>query len=128
MGSFEGKGPERTAVRDGRRAPLEASFRLGRLQDASMLASSTILYILMLISLPSAAIAFATGRRHAVAGLLALACAAGAAGAPAPWYQWRSLQNGSQVCAQTSPGSGWAQAGGPFRDADCRRPLRVIGL
>lgn len=66
--------------------------------------------------------------RHRAAGLLALLCATAAVGAPAPWYQWRSLQNGTQVCAQTSPGSGWAQAGGPFRDADCSRPLRVIGL
>ena len=82
----------------------------------------------MLISLLPAAIACATWKWRRAAGCVALACATGAAGAPAPWYQWRSLQNGTQVCAQTSPGSGWAQAGGPFRDADCSRPLRVIGL
>ena len=69
--------------------------------------------------------------RAARAGSVGLAAAVlvmAAGAAPAPWYQWRSLQNGTHVCAQTSPGSGWAQAGGPFRDADCSRPLRVIGL
>lgn len=66
--------------------------------------------------------------RSVVAAAVVAAVAGRSSAGPAPWYQWRSLQNGTQVCAQTSPGSGWAQAGGPFRDADCSRPLRVIGL
>ena len=80
----------------------------------------------MFMSLCSACLG--RGVRCGSAGLVAAGFAVAAAGAPAPWYQWRSLQNGTRVCAQTSPGSGWAQAGGPFRDADCSRPLRVIGL
>ncbi|WPB55938.1 hypothetical protein [Xylophilus sp. GOD-11R] len=55
--------------------------------------------------------------------LAALACAA-----PAPWYLWRSLSNGSEACAQASPGEGWSRVGGPFVDARCRRPLRVVPL
>ncbi|WP_233168350.1 hypothetical protein [Xylophilus sp. ASV27] len=52
----------------------------------------------------------------------------GLAAAPAPWYQWRSLLDGTRVCAQTSPGEGWARADGPYSDAACRRPLHVIRL
>ncbi|XAH22490.1 hypothetical protein AAFF27_21160 [Xylophilus sp. GW821-FHT01B05] len=61
--------------------------------------------------------------------LLAVLWLAGtAAAAPAPWYQWRSLLNGARVCAQTSPGEGWARDDGPYRDAGCRHVLRVIRL
>jgi hypothetical protein len=66
---------------------------------------------------------------RALALSVALACGvAGAAPAPAPWQQWRSRLDGRQVCAQASPGAGWEWAGGPYRDASCREPLRVIRL
>jgi hypothetical protein len=59
--------------------------------------------------------------------MLALCCGATAlAAAPAPWYQWRSKLDGGLACAQVSPGDGWEAAGGPYRDADCRQPLRVV--
>jgi hypothetical protein len=48
--------------------------------------------------------------------------------ARAPWFQWRSLTNGQEACAQASPGPGWRQVGGPFVDAACRRALRVVPL
>ena len=40
---------------------------------------------------------------------------------PAPWYQWRSKVDGKIVCAQASPGKGWRQARGPYRDAHCEQ-------
>ncbi|MCS4509337.1 hypothetical protein [Xylophilus ampelinus] len=80
------------------------------------------------MSVLPAAFALPVRGSYRAAGLLALACATAAVGAPAPWYQWRSLQNGTRVCAQTSPGSGWTRVGGPFRDVNCSLPLRVIGL
>ncbi|WP_229722780.1 hypothetical protein [Xylophilus rhododendri] len=65
--------------------------------------------------------------RLAIAVLLC-ACAAIARAAPAPWYRWRSLANGSEACAQASPGAGWQRVEGPFIDAACRRPLRIVPL
>jgi hypothetical protein len=50
--------------------------------------------------------------------LLALPALAG----PAPWYQWRSKLNGRLVCAQTSPGEGWALDSGPYKDSRCEQP------
>lgn len=41
---------------------------------------------------------------------------------PAPWYQWKSKLNGKLVCAQTSPGDGWEQDSGPYKDARCEQP------
>lgn len=38
---------------------------------------------------------------------------------PAPWFKWRSLQSGDEVCTQTSPGEGWEKVRGPFKDARC---------
>jgi len=64
----------------------------------------------------------------AFAALCLGAFVARAGAAPAPYYQWRSLSGGGQACAQTSPGEGWAQAGGPFVDAACTRPLRMVRL
>lgn len=60
-----------------------------------------------------------------LAGLLSTGSAASA---PAPWYLWRSLANGQEACAQASPGEGWRRAGGPYLDAACRRPLRIVPL
>ncbi len=58
----------------------------------------------------------------ATALLLAGVFASLPAGAePAPWYLWQSTLNNRLVCAQTSPGKGWAQVRGPFRDAGCRK-------
>lgn len=53
-----------------------------------------------------------------IAALLALPQPGNAA--PAPWYQWRSLVNGALFCAQTSPGPGWEQVAGPFRNPRCQ--------
>ena len=44
--------------------------------------------------------------------------------APASWYQWKSKLNNEQYCAQTSPGFGWEQNSGPYKDAHCE--IRVI--
>lgn len=42
-----------------------------------------------------------------------------AAADPAPWYYWRSKLTNERVCAQFSPGNGWVQDGGPYKDARC---------
>lgn len=44
--------------------------------------------------------------------------------APASWYQWKSKLNDEQYCAQTSPGYGWEQDNGPYKDARCE--IRVV--
>jgi hypothetical protein len=41
---------------------------------------------------------------------------------PAPYYLWMSLVDGSRICTQISPGPGWKQMGGPFKDSVCRKP------
>ncbi len=68
----------------------------------------------------------------AVAAVLALAfavlCIAPAWSAPAPWHWWRSKIDGRRVCAQTSPGSGWAQDSGPFDGPGCQPKPRVFVL
>jgi len=46
--------------------------------------------------------------------------------APAPWYRWHSKVDGRTVCAQFSPGQGWEQGGGAFRDGDCRQRMPVF--
>ena len=40
--------------------------------------------------------------------------------APAAWYKWKSKLNGEVWCTQTSPGDGWVQASGPYKDAHCK--------
>jgi hypothetical protein len=40
----------------------------------------------------------------------------------AGWYRWESRLEGRFVCAQTSPGEGWKQIAGPFRDSSCSKP------
>jgi hypothetical protein len=61
-----------------------------------------------------------------IAILLASVCALAA---PAPYYKWVSLEDGTVICAQTSPGEGWQQGSGrfggspgPFKDSRCRVP------
>ena len=49
-----------------------------------------------------------------------------AAAAPAPWFTWRSKLDGKQFCSQTSLGPGWEKAGGPYRDGQCKYPLKFI--
>lgn len=60
-----------------------------------------------------------------LAGSLALLLAASfspsLSAAPAPWYLWASQHSDRRICTQTSPGPGWTQVAGPFRDAGCRR-------
>ncbi|MDO9102547.1 MAG: hypothetical protein Q7J20_00835 [Candidatus Nitrotoga sp.] len=46
-------------------------------------------------------------------------CCASAFAAPAAWYQWKSKLNDERYCAQTSPGYGWKQDNGPYKDARC---------
>jgi hypothetical protein len=40
--------------------------------------------------------------------------------APAPWYRWQSV-TGEKVCAQTSPGPGWARLEVTYVDPRCQR-------
>ncbi|WP_235548472.1 hypothetical protein [Noviherbaspirillum sp. Root189] len=55
--------------------------------------------------------------------LLVLGCAAVIThGAPAAWHKWRSKVTRTDTCAQVSPGEGWEQVAGPFRDAQCTLP------
>ena len=74
--------------------------------------------------LRSLALAFA--RRACPGGLLLLLalCCSAALAAPAPWYHWRSKIDGTVLCRQTSPGSGWEQSSGPFDNPECRPPAR----
>jgi hypothetical protein len=39
---------------------------------------------------------------------------------PALWYKWRSV-SGDTVCAQTSPGPGWARLETAYVDPRCQR-------
>jgi hypothetical protein len=57
-------------------------------------------------------------RRTLALGVLAAMCATAFAD-PAPWYYWRSKITHDRVCAQFSPGNGWVQDGGPYKDARC---------
>jgi hypothetical protein len=59
--------------------------------------------------------------KSAIVPLLALAFLnAGMAWcAPAAWYKWRSKSDGTLICMQTPPGSGWTKADGPYKDAQC---------
>ncbi len=52
----------------------------------------------------------------------------GAWAAPAPWHWWRSKIDGQRVCAQTSPGPGWTEDGGPFDGPGCQPRPRVFVL
>ena len=62
---------------------------------------------------------------HGALAALLLAGAAGALAEPAPYYQWRSLADGTIVCSQTSLGEGWERTRGPFQDARCKKPGKV---
>ena len=46
--------------------------------------------------------------------------------APAPWYYWRSLVDGSLVCAQTAPGHGWERGSAAFEGPGCQHRRRLI--
>ena len=52
--------------------------------------------------------------------------AAPALAAPAPWYYWRSLVDGARVCAQTSPGAGWAVDSAPHEGPGCQPRRKVL--
>jgi hypothetical protein len=43
--------------------------------------------------------------------------------APAPYYLWMNLIDGSRVCSQLSLGQGWKKMGGPYKDARCQKPV-----
>lgn len=59
--------------------------------------------------------------RMLLSGLLvSLAAQAWAGGAG--WYLWESKSENRFICTQTSPGEGWKQIAGPFRDATCSKP------
>jgi hypothetical protein len=51
----------------------------------------------------------------AIAMFFAFSTVATAAGAP--WYWWKSKVDGKRYCLQTTPGEGWAQDGGPYKDS-----------
>jgi hypothetical protein len=65
--------------------------------------------------------------------LLAILCASlHVLAAPAPYYKWISLEDGTVICAQTSPGEGWELGAGrfggspgPFKDFRCRVPGKI---
>jgi hypothetical protein len=61
------------------------------------------------------------GLAAAVAGMVLALAASTVSAAPAAFYQWRSKLNGVLVCSQTSPGEGWKQAAGPYKDAQCSK-------
>ncbi|MDR3055295.1 MAG: hypothetical protein LBU53_07830 [Zoogloeaceae bacterium] len=42
--------------------------------------------------------------------------------APAAYYLWMSMYDGSRVCSQTPLGEGWKLMGGPYKDARCQKP------
>lgn len=46
--------------------------------------------------------------------------------APAPWYYWRSLVDGARVCAQTSPGPGWARDSAAYEGPGCQPRRKVL--
>lgn len=56
------------------------------------------------------------------AALFALCAVSG----PAPWYYWRSKVDGVRICAQTTPGPGWDQDGGPYDGPQCSTKPRVF--
>ncbi|HEY7986133.1 MAG TPA: hypothetical protein VIE17_04310 [Methylophilaceae bacterium] len=52
--------------------------------------------------------------------------------APAPYFKWISLEDGTVVCAQFSPGEGWELGAGkfggspgPFKDFRCKTPGKI---
>lgn len=60
--------------------------------------------------------------KPAVMAALIAVCLGGAGmawSAPAAWHKWRSKTDGTQICAQTPPGSGWEKMDGPYKDARC---------
>jgi hypothetical protein len=42
--------------------------------------------------------------------------------APAAYYLWMSMLDGSRVCSQTPMGEGWKLMGGPYKDSRCQKP------
>ena len=56
-----------------------------------------------------------------IAAALFLLCASSAGAGPAPWYRWQSVVTGETVCAQTSPGPGWARLDAVYVDPRCQR-------
>ncbi len=63
-----------------------------------------------------------------VAAFVMVAAAPGARSEPAPWHWWRSRIDGQRVCAQTSPGPGWQEDGGPYDGPGCQPRPRVFVL
>lgn len=57
-----------------------------------------------------------------VASLLAASAQAG----PAPWYYWRSLVDGTRVCAQASPGPGWERDSAAHEGPGCQPRRKVL--
>jgi hypothetical protein len=52
----------------------------------------------------------------------ALVFSAPAFSAPAFWYKWRSKTDGTQFCAQISPGPAWERLATPYKDGRCEKP------
>lgn len=50
-----------------------------------------------------------------------------ASAAPAPYYRWQSIVDGTVICRQTSPGEGWQRLDEqPFRDLNCSMPAARV--
>ncbi len=50
-----------------------------------------------------------------------------ASAAPAPYYRWQSIVDGTVICRQTSPGEGWQRLDDqPFRDLNCSMPAARV--
>jgi hypothetical protein len=57
-----------------------------------------------------------------MAGLVTIALPVHAA--PAPWYKWQGATR--TICQQTVPASSTLKRiGGPYRDSDCRYPVKL---
>jgi hypothetical protein len=72
---------------------------------------------------------FAMSRFKKFALFAALLASCYALAAPAPYYKWVSLDDGTVICSQSSPGEGWqlgsgrfGGSSGPFKDSRCRVP------
>ncbi|MDR6680677.1 hypothetical protein [Pseudomonas oryzihabitans] len=68
---------------------------------------------------------FWLGAGRVLAGAMLAMLAQDALAEPAAYWRWRSTSNGQEFCSQTSPGPGWTQVAGPFRDLQCREPGSV---
>lgn len=58
--------------------------------------------------------------------VVAFSAGSAVSAAPAPWYYWRSAVDGARVCAQTSPGPGWARDSPAYDGPGCNARRKVL--